>query len=208
MKRRSWLMLEGACVVGGVALAAAQLDRPLALFMEYAFGGTQVEAAINAGLGLLLPTTFVAAILAAIAVARRDHLRPRRWLERYLNSALSTGAAVLVAVALKHAIGRSQVDPGFLMNHVYTVRPFSASQAFAAFPSATMAGVSAAVFGARVPAWLSGAIIVMIAAALIATNSHWLSDLIGGLYVGHLASRAVLRTRRPTLATASQGMTE
>ena len=102
------------------------------------------------------------------------------------------------AEVLKLAIGRSQVFPPFLHDHVYALRPFAGSKDFMAFPSATMAGVAGLISGygvhrrsGRIAAAL---VLLVLGAAILVAAGHWLSDIIGGTYLGLVSGAAVARS--------------
>jgi membrane-associated phospholipid phosphatase len=117
------------------------------------------------------------------------------WTRRVLTAGGAAALALLVALALKYAVGRSQAYPTFLRDGVYGFRPLSGSVDYAAFPSATMAGVSALLRGARTTTpqarLIAVALIALLAAALIVTNGHWLGDIVGGTYLGLLVGGIV-----------------
>jgi len=177
------------------------------LWVNARFYGTTAFAVGAAILWPLDSLLVAGALLLGLALVwRRRHSAPE-WMNRLMVGGASAAVALLGARVLKMAIGRSQVYPPFLQDHIYQLRPFAASQSFMAFPSATMAGVSAFIVGVGVPRTSQRAagtvILIMFALALIITGSHWLSDIIGGTYLGVVTGAAVLgsRSRRSTVST-------
>lgn len=179
---RRWLIAFGCCV-GFAIVCAAYLDRPIADYANAQFRGTIVFAIAAE---LLRPLRVVgAALLIALILARRRHL---------VWSALG---ALVAALVLKFAIGRSQVVPMYLIKHVYEFRPFHGSEDYAAFPSATMAvsGAMLAVLWLLVPRlrilWVF--ILLLLAMALVVTSSHWTGDIVAGTFLGAFVAWLVAR---------------
>lgn len=186
-------------VSAAVTLCILLVDRPIALWLERFYGTTAY--AIGAFILWPLDGLFVAAavILVVAVVWRRLYSEPA-WVNRLVVGLSGAAVALLGALVLKVAIGRSQVYPSFLQNHIYRFRPFAGSENFMAFPSATMAGVSAFVAAIRVQGRSQRAaaavILITLAVALVVTGSHWLSDVIGGTYFGAVIGAAVTRRLR------------
>jgi hypothetical protein len=188
-------------ISAAVALCSVFVDRPLALWLNARFYRTTV---FTVGALILRPldSLLVAglALLVVAMVSGRLYGAPS-WVNRFIVSGASAAVALVVALVLKVAIGRSQVYPPFLQDHIYDVRPFAGSKDFMAFPSATMAGVAAftvslVVDHRRADRAAAAVILGILAAALVITASHWLSDIIGGTYLGIVSGAAVARRLR------------
>jgi hypothetical protein len=186
-----------AVVSAAVALCALLIDRPLALWIDAQFRGTTavtVSAFILRPLDSLL---FFGMLLLVIATVWRQRGSPPALVCRFVAGGAGAAVALLGALILKVALGRSQVFPPFLQDHIYGLRPFAATESFMAFPSATMAGVGAFIGGldgARRHQRAAGAaILTTLAVALVVTSSHWLSDIIAGTYFGLFTGAGVAR---------------
>jgi membrane-associated phospholipid phosphatase len=189
-----------AAVSAAVALCVLLVDRPLALWLDARFYGTTAFA-IGAFIlrpldGLLIAGT----VLLVVAVVWRRLYSAPEWVNRLVVGGAGAAAALLGALVLKVAIGRSQVYPPFLQNHIFGFRLFAGSKNFMAFPSATMAGVGAFVVAVgvhrRSQRAAAAVIVITLAVALVVTGSHWLSDIIGGTYFGVVSGAAVARRLR------------
>jgi membrane-associated phospholipid phosphatase len=186
-----------AAVSVAVALCMLLVDRPLALWLNTRFYGT---AAFTIGaiiLQFLERLLIAGAVFLVVAVGWRRLYGAPEWVNRLVVGGAGAAVALLGALVLKVAIGRSQVYPPFLQDHIYGFRLFAGSENFMAFPSATMAGVGAFVVGVgvhrRSQRAAAAVILITLAVALIVTGSHWLSDIIGGTYVGVISGAAVAR---------------
>lgn len=103
----------------------------------------------------------------------------------------------MAAEALKLAIGRSQVYPAYLVDHLYQLRPFTTDHRYGGFPSATMAIASAFLTTLGIHRLLAGAALLLLAASIAVTNGHWIGDLLGGTCLGTaIGSLTVRRARR------------
>jgi membrane-associated phospholipid phosphatase len=186
-----------AAVSAALALCFLLVDRPLALWLNARFYGTRAFAIATFILLPLERLLIAGPAVLAVAVVWRRLYRASEWVNRLVVGGAGAAVALLGALVLKVVIGRSQVYPPFLENHIYGLRPFAGSEDFMAFPSATMAAVGAfvvAVGGHRRSHRAAAAIILTtLAVALIVTASHWLSDIIGGTYFGILTGAAVAR---------------
>jgi len=186
-------------VIAAAALCIFFVDRPFALWVAERAHRTSVYAAGMFTLQLLDVLSAAGAVFLAIAWVSGRWYRAPEALRRAVVAGIAATVAVLAALILKLAVGRSDVYPSFLENHIYEVRPFAGGN-FRAFPSGTMAAAVAFAAGAgltrRGDRVLAAVIILVIVETLVVTNSHWLSDLIGGAYLGALAGGAVRRRMR------------
>ena len=189
-----------ATVSAAVALCILFVDRPLALWLDARSYGTTAFA-IGAFVLQPLDSLLIAgAVLFAWAMFWRRRYGAPEWLNRLVVGGTGAAVALLGVLVLKVAIGRSQVYPPFLQDHIYGFRLFAGSKNFMAFPSATLAGVGAFVVavGVRRRSQRAAAAVILItlAVALVVTGSHWLSDIIGGTYFGVVSGAAVARRLR------------
>ncbi|MBZ5499881.1 MAG: hypothetical protein LAP85_26075 [Acidobacteriia bacterium] len=189
-----------AAVSAAVALCILLVDRPLALWLDARFYGTTAFAIATFILRPLDGLLLAGVSLLVAAVAWRRFYSVPDWVNRLVVGGAGAAVALLGALVLKVAIGRSQVYPPFLQYHVYGIRLFAGSRNWMAFPSATMAGVGAFVVGVgahrRSQRAAAAFILVTLAVALVVTGSHWLSDIIGGTYLGVVTGAAVARRLR------------
>ena len=188
-----------ATVSAAVALCILFVDRPLALWLDARSYGTTAFA-IGAFVLRPLDSLLIAgAVLLVLAVVWRRRGAPD-WLNRLIVGGTGAAVALLGVLVLKVAIGRSQVYPPFLQDHIYGFRPFAGSKNFMAFPSATMAVIGAFGVGVgvhrRSQRAAAAVILITLAVALVVTGSHWLSDIIGGTYFGVVTGDAVARRLR------------
>lgn len=126
------------------------------------------------------------------------------WADTPLRSAISLTVALSVALPLKFLIGRSQVYPPWIERGEYGFFPMRGVHGYGAFPSATMA-VAAAVLSVvwiRYPRQRAVPVLLvaLVALAIIMTNGHWLSDVIGGGFLGCFTGWLLVRFWRPTCA--------
>lgn len=209
---RSWFLeregvLSAAAVLSSVALCVLFVDRPVALWMNARLYESTAFAVSEFILRCLDPLLFAAAVLwVALSIRRRVYRTPD-FGTRLVIGLTGTAVALVGALVLKVAIGRSQVYPPFLQDHIYECRPFAASLAFMAFPSATMAALgafaAAAGVNSRRERAVAAAILLAIAVAILVTSGHWLSDIIGGTAFGLLAGAAVARSFRRTVSACA-----
>ena len=194
---------RAAAVMAAVPLCVLFVDRPVALWMNARFYDTTAFAVSEFLLRSLDPLLLAAAVLWVALSIRRRFYRTPAFGNRLVIGLAAAAVALVGALVLKAAIGRSQVYPPFLQDHVYECRPFAASLDFMAFPSATMAALAAFVAAAGVntrrECAVAAGVLVAIAAAILITGGHWLSDIIGGAAFGLLAGAAVARSFRRTV---------
>lgn len=195
MLRRLSVFLAVAIV--GIAVCIAVLDRPLALWGQTAFVGTPLLAIADAILRPLAPLLGVGFGLAAAGAALRLSGREiSPLMVRVVNAAIAIMITLGLAIFLKIAFGRSQVGL-FLEQHVFAFDPFRLGKGYTAFPSATMSGAAACLMSWRPTKLVEGLagwfVLIVVAAALIVTNGHWLSDIVGGGVLGVAVAAAAPR---------------
>jgi hypothetical protein len=186
-----------ATLVMVIALCMMAVDRPVASWSNAVLLHTPVARVGELLLWPIHPFMFAAAALAVAALIRRSRGPVPPWTGRFLGGALAATLALLVTIVVKLLVGRSQVFPPFLRDGVYTFHLLRGARDFTAFPSATMAGFGAFLFGIGARGvrgrFVSALVLGVLAAALIATNGHWLSDIIAGTYAGAVIGVIVRR---------------
>jgi membrane-associated phospholipid phosphatase len=192
---RNWV-LAFACCVGLVVLCVIYADRPVANFAHRHLFRTPLFAVAT---GVFRPLQIVtAAGLLIVAGSGLGILVRRRAVDRLrvpLECAAAATFALPIALLLKFAIGRSQVYPVYLADHIYEFRPFHGGTNYEAFPSATMT-VTLAIVGVvwdRLPRLRTACVsfTALLAAALVVTNGHWLGDIAAGTFLGALLGWSV-----------------
>jgi membrane-associated phospholipid phosphatase len=186
-----------ALVAGGlIFLSIAWLDHPIARWMERVVDQTPVYRGAVVFLWIILfagGALVLFALGAALSVVRKRPVSP---VVRTLFMATMVGAAsLLVAELLKFVIGRSAAYPDFLIHGRDVITPFHPGS----LPSGTASASSAmlAVVWQAEPRFRTayGFAFLLIGAALIVTNSHWLSDILAGTVLGGLTGFLFLRWR-------------
>ncbi len=190
MKRRGSLSFLVCGLL--VALAVVFLDRPMALWAQQRLYLT-TPYRVSTSVFVFYEVAGIALLAGAALQRLRDKTQPGDWGG---DLSLAAGAgllALLVAELLKWITGRSPVCPDFLVNGVAGLRPFH----WGTFPSATTAAVTAVLTVAwlRRPAGRALYAVFLLAAplAILITNSHWLSDVIAGTWLGATIGSAVSR---------------
>jgi hypothetical protein len=181
----------------GLALAALVtiacilvVDRPVAAWSNAILFNTGVARLCELFLRPLDLILLGGGVVSGLALLWRSFRRAPPWIDRLLDGALAAACALALALVLKLSLGRSQVYPSFLRDHLYTFHLLHGSPN-AAFPSATMAGAGAALRGMGVRLGVVALILLGLAAALIATSGHWLSDIVAGTYAGSVIGALV-----------------
>jgi hypothetical protein len=195
-----------AAALLSILACIAWVDRPVATFAHDQFADTRLFAIAG---GVFRPSRIVLALIALFlaggaAWSLSGRKLPFRGRPLFV-AALAGTAALGVALVLKYAIGRSQIYPLYLTSHIHEFRPFRGDPWYAAFPSATIAVASALVAALSLEStrrrFAGGAVLMLLAVCLVITNSHWVADILGGLYLGVLIGRVVaLRLHRPRAA--------
>lgn len=196
----SWsLLLIG--VFASVGLCIAYVDRPVARFAHSHWADTSMFIVATA---VLIPCRWILGVLVLIASGSfvwPFHKRSRSVRVGTIREATFAACVALgIAFVFKLAVGRSEADPLYLVHHLYEFRPFQSTREYMAFPSATMA-VSGALLismsrGRRGGIPVISTVLVLVAFILVVSNSHWIGDVLGGLYVGAIVAHALGRDRR------------
>jgi membrane-associated phospholipid phosphatase len=186
-----------------IAVSYEWLDRPLAKFFHVLahrpHGGyfARVLEGPNPLVGLAALMLVVSAAWIIIS---------QRGFGLYSRAGLAAGIAGLLTDAvkpeLKFVFGRTWPDswkgqhPSFLADGVYGFHLFKHGGAYQSFPSGHMAVACAilAVLWVYLPAWRPATICiaVVIGAALVVLNFHFLSDVVAGALLGTLIGWATL----------------
>lgn len=182
MRARSWL-LSFLCCAALVALSLLFADRSFALEMQRRFFES---AAYWTALAIfpLFDVGGVALFVVAVGLVAVRGKRLTRWMLQLVSVAAAGTVALVIAELLKAGLGRTPVYPTFLVEGVSAWRPLHLGN----FPSATTACVTAVV----TVAWMSwpkgrlvwGVIGLLAPLMILVTNSHWLSDVIAGAFLG------------------------
>jgi len=185
-----------ACTAAVLA-CMAWVDRPVADYVQAHFRGTPLFEWTTRALGLLPPVLFV--LLVGLVTAGVLALCGRQmpgWTRLPMLCGWSVALALSAAVALKRVFGRSWADL-YTARGVYGFHPLHGGYGYEAFPSGTTTVACAllAVVWIRVPRLRAAAALLLagIAVALVITNSHWVSDVIAGCYLGTAVGAMTVR---------------
>lgn len=201
--------LTGTAAVGAlVILCVVFVDRPTARWFDTTFHSSPVRD-IAAGMFSLIHQSLrvAGAVIVVVSVwllLSREGVS--KWRGRILAGSVATVVSLAITVALKFIVGRSQVDPAFLRDGVYTIRPFTLGPDYGAFPSATAAVATALIIALQLPPRVERLLLIIVlsllTAALLVTGGHWLSDIIGGIWLGIVLGRFVSRRFRSAESAA------
>jgi membrane-associated phospholipid phosphatase len=192
-----YLPLRNWCI--GLAITAAGvigsdlwLDQPIALFVHRNIADKTFFVWLQR-----LPVAFLLLSLVALAWCGLSALMQRP-LSRVqfvgLVCSISFIAANFINNQLKYALGRTwpetwiQNNPSLIQNGVFGFNPFHGGPGFASFPSGHVAAVCAAItvlwwsYTSLRPIYV--ACVAAVAIGLIGANYHFLSDILGGIFVG------------------------
>lgn len=206
---RLWLLAFLLCITA-ILLSMAYVDRPVA---EYVHAHLRHTALSHWTMRTLSSLLLVPVLALLFLLASGCWLFAGRslasWTRTPLLCSWSVAWSVSAAIVLKHVFGRSSPYPDYVVHRIYELRPFHADSAHLAFPSGTMA-VSGAILsvvwlrypGRRVAIML---ILLLLALALVITNSHWLADVIGGLFLGASVGRAYARRGQAAVNAVPRG---
>ena len=176
----------------GVIASDLWLDQPIALFVHRTVADKTIFVWLQR-----LPVAFF--LLSSLIFAWCG-----LWtlLERPLSRAQSIGLACsitfiatnLITNQLKYAFGRTwpetwiEKNPSLVQNGVFGFNPFHGGLGFASFPSGHVAAVCAVMavlwwsYARLRPIYV--ACVAAVAVGLIGANYHFLSDILGGIFVG------------------------
>jgi membrane-associated phospholipid phosphatase len=196
IRLRVWgaALLASICVI---VVSVVWLDRPIAYFVNDAFGQNLIVGSFTGARSLFSP---LAVLVFLVFVARRIALRPFGRLDvALILTDLSIILTKPLVAELKVAFGRTWPQyhtPSLIGDGAFAFKFFQSGPSFGSFPSGHMASICAlfVVFWLWYPAyWLIyTAAIVGMAAALVIGNYHFLSDVIGGALVGCMTAASVV----------------
>jgi membrane-associated phospholipid phosphatase len=178
-----------AVCIAAVLLCMALVDRPVADFVHTHLRQAALDIWTTRAIELLsivLILTLVVLFAAGFCLMAGRSIPA--WADIPLLMSWSGVWALSSAIVLKRLIGRSVAYPTYVLQHVYAFHPLQGVPDFDAFPSGTTSVSAAllAVLWIRVPrlraVWVG--VLGLIAVALVITNSHWVSDVIGGACLG------------------------
>lgn len=191
-----------------VGVLAAFVDRPIATWVHEHIGEAQfglltatydgqprklgpfsLMASPSEALGLLAVLGF-----AALALAAFTGWRPMATGRVVLALCLSVFAATQVNSVLKQAFGRTWPEswlgdnPSWIRDGIFGFFPFHGGPGWCSFPS----GHTAVITTTATVLWLVwpkmrivwAALVAVVAAGLIGANTHFVSDIVGGLFLG------------------------
>jgi membrane-associated phospholipid phosphatase len=194
---RNWLWTFAATATA-VAVCAAWIDRPIAEFADAQLRHTAAWVWIAHALAPLDAVVVVFGLFACLCGVWAIFARPLPpWTQTPLLCALAAVGATVACFFLKHFFGRTSPDPAFIQGHLYEFRLLHGGFHRQSFPSGTAAISTAIVSVLWVTAprlrAVGGLIVVMLSAAVVIANFHWVGDVIAGVYLGALAGWAVVR---------------
>jgi membrane-associated phospholipid phosphatase len=196
-----WFLAFANCVAV-VLVFVIWLDRPVADRVNAMMRQTPLfdwTARVLGSLYVVLAMAGLMLLWRGVQYLRRRP--PAAWALLPLCCSWSVAGALSAVMALKFLIGRSQVYPPWIERREYGFFPLHGVHGYGAFPSATMAVAAAmlAVIWIQVPRRraLSGLLFVLVAGAIIMTNGHWVSDVIGGGFLGAFSGWLTVRRSSP-----------
>lgn len=190
--RSAWLVWTGVAL-GAVVLAYLFVDRPVATLAHDVWHRPALGVALTHIADVPLPlagAALVAAGLQWLAGGRPDAGAAR--------AVLATAIAILVARAfadeLKFVFGRPwpetwvDANPSWIGTHVFGFFPLHGGRGYASFPSGHTIDIAApcAALWRFVPRLrlLAVALVLAVAGGLVASDYHFVSDVLAGAYVG------------------------
>jgi membrane-associated phospholipid phosphatase len=185
-------------------LSIAFADVPLALFLDAHVRHTQFWVWLNLAIHPI-PLIVVAELLflfgCGIWRACGKPFRP--WTEVPLLCSWATIWAVAAEHIFKHIFGRGWPDPTFVRDHLLGFHFLHGETYWNSFPSGTSAislAILAVLWTTR-QNWrfASSSIVVLIHAAIVVGNYHWLSDLIAGAFLGWAIGSCTVKLLYPLL---------
>jgi hypothetical protein len=185
-RSRLWVLVFATALTAGCVLF---LDRRVADWSALHFAGSPAFRASQVLLSVV-DLSAIAIVAVAVVAALWHRLSPPapRWARQFARAGLALALSLTLALVLKYALGRAQVSPVYLQYHQCGFFPFHGGRDYLAFPSATMMGATATWIGwgpgRRSSLGLAIATLAILGAALIVTNSHWLGDIVAGVYLG------------------------
>jgi membrane-associated phospholipid phosphatase len=191
-----------------VVISVQQIDRPVATWVHEHLGDSRFAWLKLYRDGHLLPIgpfSFMASpaealeplallVLVLLALAATAGWRPQKGARAVLTLCLSVVVALAVSHEMKIVFGRTWPEswqgdnPSWIRDGVFEFAPFHGGNGWHSFPS----GHTCVITTAATLLWLLwpelrilwAAIVAMVVTGLIGGNYHFVSDIIGGLYLG------------------------
>ena len=194
--------LWAASGVAAIAVCVLWLDRPIATWSHAVLHRPGAAVLVTKLAELPIVLTIALGTLAVALGLRLAGRRPGRVWQTAVAAALSALLAIGAVMLLKYAAGRlwpeTWVDhnPSWIGTGAYGFYPFHGGRGWGSFPSGHTARVTApfAVLWQRLPGlrlvWALPPLVM--AAALIACDYHFLGDCVAGAYLGIGAAAVVL----------------
>jgi membrane-associated phospholipid phosphatase len=189
----SCVVLTGLCIL--------LLDRPVATWSQDALHRPASAVAITKLANVRVIDIAALAVPVIALILRLTTGRLSAPWRIATAACLAVLLATLLVILLKYGFGRLWPDtwvdnnPSWIGTHAYGFAPFHGGRGWASFPSGHTARTSApfAVLWQRLPKYRALWVLptLVIAAALIACNFHFLGDCVAGVYLG-IASAAVV----------------
>ena len=197
-----------AITATGVIASYLWLDQPIAFFVHRNIADKTIFVWLQR-----IPVLFLLLSFFFLAWCGFSSLMDRpfsRVQSVGLACSISFIATNFVNTQLKHLFGRTWPDtwiennPSLIQNGVFGFNPFHGGLGFASFPSAHAAGVCSvmAVLWWSYPNWrpINIACVAAVAIGLIGANYHFLSDVIGGMFVGSFAGYITVKMSSSKMA--------
>jgi membrane-associated phospholipid phosphatase len=194
---RNWLMALAATATAAV-VCAVWIDRPVAEFSDAHLRHTAAWVWIAHALAPLDAVLVLSGLFACLCGVWAIFAQPLPpWTQTPLRCALAAVGATVVCLLLKHFFGRTSPDPAFVQGHLYQFHILHGGFHRQSFPSGT-AAISAAIVSVL---WMTaprlraagGLVVVLLSAAVVLANFHWLGDVVAGIYLGAFIGWAVVR---------------
>lgn len=173
-------------------LCVRYVDRPVSLFVQERLYGNPHWSRMTSSLPDTL-LTMVAVISAGAFIAycaRKKRLLLDRHTRLLGQIALSLPVSYLVKVVLKHVFGRVETRYWLDNRQLYEFHFFHPGDGFNGFPSGHMVvfATLAAAIARHEPEYglLCHALLMILAILLVATNYHFVGDVVSGAYIGCL----------------------
>ena len=198
---RNWC-IGLAITAGGVIASYLWLDQPIAFFVHRNVADKTIFVWLQR-----IPVMFLLLSFFFLAWCGLSTLMDRpfsRVQSVGLACSISFIATNFINNQLKYLFGRTWPDtwiennPSLIQNGVFGFNPFHGGLGFASFPSAHAAGVCSvmAVLWWSYPNWrpIYASCVAAVAIGLIGANYHFLSDVLGGMFVGSFAGYITTKT--------------
>jgi membrane-associated phospholipid phosphatase len=185
-----------------VVVCVAYVDRPVALFVDGRLRRTEVWLWLSRALGPLdLVVILALAFLLGCGVSVLSVRMLPPWTRTPLLCSWAAMWATAAAIIFKNIFGRAWPDPGYVRNRIYEFRLLHGGPHWNSFPSGTAAisAAIAAVVWIAMPRWraMSALAVVVVCAAVVITNYHWVGDVIAGTFLGVSIGWMTVQLHRP-----------